>query len=551
MRSYVVGLFFLVSYIIFIPGCLDKGDQDFEKSISTDFVEEVVEEAEKEETVPVKKEIHSFVKLPDPIDSPLSDVIDVAFSHDSLYLALAHRGVVNITVYKRNGDDFVKLPEFSEYPTGAVNAITFSHDSSYLAIAQSPSTKLGSDKRSVTIYKRKGDSFIKMPTPLEFPSGNAHDVAFSHDSSYLAVAHWLSPYVTVYKREGGSFSMLPKPIVLPPTSCTGIAFSKDSNYLALSTLSAPYIVIYARNGDSFTMLPGSLEPAAVRANSVAFSHDSSYLAVVSEQGPRITIYKNNGDSFSKLPVPVGLPGFIAEDVDFNHDSTLMAVANWGGAAPNIIIYRREGDLFAKLPDPVVELPAGVGMGVSFSHDSRYLAVAHTAEPYITIYKNNGIAVDVIDVENDNKLDKKPILSPRNITEENIDNAIKWAMDFVNVIYLKDEGYYENCLQFAQHAYTNGAGLKIQTNYGSASNAAYLLEAEKNKDNEPPPVGSWIFYTVEHDPRGHAAISLEEGQMIHVNTDVDKGTAEVQKIGYKDLEKIGIIYIGWAWPVAIQ
>ena len=40
--------------------------------------------------------------------------------------------------------------------------------------------------------------------------------------------------------------------------------------------------------------------------------------------------------------------------------------------------------YTKLANPEA-LPAGTGLGVSFSHDSTYMAVSHATPPYITIY----------------------------------------------------------------------------------------------------------------------------------------------------------------------
>ncbi len=149
-------------------------------------------------------------------------------------------------------------------------------------------------------------------------------------------------------------------------------------------------------------------------------------------------------------------------------------------------------------------------------------------------------------ENGNEVD--PFLPPPYLTTEVIDNAVKWSTDMEDTTWPKSDGYYGNCLLFVHDAYVKGANFGIKGNYGSATNAAAVLGAHKNIDLLPPPKGSWVFYSVEHDIDGHAALALDNGRIIHVNTDEPTTkTATVEEIGYSDLEPYGILYIGWAWP----
>jgi hypothetical protein len=64
---------------------------------------------------------------------------------------------------------------------------------------------------------------------------------------------------------------------------------------------------------------------------------------------------------------------------------LLAVAH---TSPFVTIYDQEIDTFTKLADPAT-LPAGTGVGVAFSSDDTYMAVAHSTSPFITIYKRSG------------------------------------------------------------------------------------------------------------------------------------------------------------------
>jgi len=185
------------------------------------------------------------------------------------------------------------------------------------------------------------DSFVKLATPApgDLPTGLGFGVAFSHDSTYMAVAHAASPYVTIYERSGDTFTKLatPVPADLPTGNGLGVAFSHDSTYMAVADWNSPYVTIYKRSDDTFTKLANPADPPAGLGFGVAFSHDSTYMAVACNSSPRVTIYERSGDTFTKLANPA---------------------------------------------DP----PTGSGRGVAFSHDSTYMAVVHSTSPYVTIYK---------------------------------------------------------------------------------------------------------------------------------------------------------------------
>jgi hypothetical protein len=97
---------------------------------------------------------------------------------------------------------------------------------------------------------------------------------------------------------------------------------------------------------------------------VAFTSDDVYLAASDSDAPRILIYKRSGDTFTKLANPDVLPGSAGIGVSFSYDDTYLAVAH-AGSSPFITIYKRDGDTFTKIANPDV-LPTGASR-VSFSN----------------------------------------------------------------------------------------------------------------------------------------------------------------------------------------
>jgi len=105
--------------------------------------------------------------------------------------------------------------------------------------------------------------------------------------------------------------------------------------------------------------------------------------VVGEDGLEL---EEEEDAFAKFDDPSSLPTDTGRGAAFSPDGTYLAVAH--NASPYITIYKRNGDTFTKLSNPS-SLPTGTGYGATFSPDGTYLAVAHLTSPRITIYKRNG------------------------------------------------------------------------------------------------------------------------------------------------------------------
>ena len=130
------------------------------------------------------------------------------------------------------------------------------------------------------VYKGTGLSRIEPPvkvSALIAPEGLGNGCAFSYDGTYLAVAHFNSPYITVYKRTGDAFAKVSALTAVEGIG-RGCAFSYDGTYLAVAHSNSPYITVYKRSGDTFTKVSVLVAPEGV-GRGCAFSYDGTYLAV--------------------------------------------------------------------------------------------------------------------------------------------------------------------------------------------------------------------------------------------------------------------------------
>lgn len=247
----------------------------------------------------------SFTAQSTPLFSGTS--YSAAFSPDNAILACAVRGSGtsgSIRIYTiSNGVFTLKADAFSVTFPSFPYDLTFSSDGVYLAAAfySSPYVK---------VYKRgEKNTFTELSNVNVFPGGNGYSVAFSPDTNYLVVGTFTENSLSVYKRTGDSFVKLNTATPVGD-STYGIAFSGDGSYFVKATRASPFLVFYKNNGDdTFTKIanPASLPPG--QCNRVVTSSDGQYVMATMDVSPFVVVYKRTGaESFTKLANPDVLPG---------------------------------------------------------------------------------------------------------------------------------------------------------------------------------------------------------------------------------------------------
>ena len=247
----------------------------------------------------------SFTAQSTPLFSGIS--FSAAFSPDNAILACAVRGSGTsggIRIYTiSNGVFTLKADAFSVTFPSFPYDLTFSSDGVYLAAAfySSPYVK---------VYKRgENNTFTELSNVNVLPSGSGYSVAFSPDTNYLVVGTFTENSLSVYKRTGDSFVKLNTATPVGD-STYGIAFSGDGSYFVKATRASPFLVFYKNNGDdTFTKIanPASLPPG--QCNRVVTSSDGQYVMATMDVSPFVVVYKRTGaESFTKLANPDVLPG---------------------------------------------------------------------------------------------------------------------------------------------------------------------------------------------------------------------------------------------------
>ena len=98
---------------------------------------------------------------------------------------------------------------------------------------------------------------------------------------------------------------------------------------------------------------------------------------------RILFGNPNPDGWEALPNIDTLNAVLA--LDYSPDNKYLAV----GSGSNVYVRKRDGETYTVIKTAIC---AGEVKGVAFSPDSNYVAVSHTATPYVTVFKQTSEGV---------------------------------------------------------------------------------------------------------------------------------------------------------------
>ncbi|MES2488540.1 MAG: hypothetical protein V4607_02025 [Pseudomonadota bacterium] len=269
-----------------------------------------------------KRVVDSFVELADclspaPSDVGIYDLYHAKISPDGNYLAVSGGGDTRLAIYKRDGDSFIRLPDAPDIQASSYCAeLAWSPDSTYL------SATVDDSEASLFVYKRTGDVFNKLPTPSYTAPNFASEHAWSPDGTYLAVGGYGTDKLTIFKRDGDDFTALYPDIA--PDSLDNVVtptWSADGNYLAVSNLPSdpanvlPDVIVYRRDGDTFTKVNDSWPTSGAEYRGLSYSRLFPYLAtgtaLSTDPENALVIYLVDGETYQpKEDIPDQRPDFL-------------------------------------------------------------------------------------------------------------------------------------------------------------------------------------------------------------------------------------------------
>lgn len=325
--------------------------------------------------------LHPWTETPTRLDNPSTLLttwgIDFAWSPGDEYLAAVtdFASGRSLTIYKRSGNTFEKLSDPSSAPPVNAFDIEFSPDGEFLAIAAS--------SQDTNIYQRNGDTHTLLASPASMTGGDG--VAWSPNGEILTTVDQSSGHTIFnnYRRDGTSFTFLPKPASLPASGVGQRAsWSPCGELLAITLSGGTGLVLYQRTGlDELTLLN---EPSSIpftSAQGISWSPNGQFLAVGVSPGPRV--YSRSGTSFTLLAAPA-TGSTTTGLLDWSPDGKYLAAASIAGG---LRIFEFDGTTLTRLPDPA-SLPAGGAVGVQWSNDHQFLVAGDFSSPYMSIYQTD-------------------------------------------------------------------------------------------------------------------------------------------------------------------
>lgn len=330
-------------------------------------------------------DVINFTKLTDPSSLPSGNTVCCAFSPDGQHWGIGGGIAGGFKVYSISTTTFTELATPpTGFDAGSCNGIAFSQDSSLMAIAYDTTSPYH------TVYYKTGSGNSATYTALSALSaleGAGQGCAFSPNGRFVAFAHTTTPFIRIYEISGtgssATFTELADPASLPAGNATGVSFSWDNRFMAVTHATSPFVTIYEINGSVFTKLSNPSDLPAGEGKGVAFSRDGNHMAVAHTTTPFVTIYSISGTTFTKLTNPGTLPDGNGTGVAFSSDNQFLAVSHT--TTQYMTLYRYVSGVWTKQADPATA-PDGDGKGIAFSQNNRFLSVAHTTSQFLTIYE---------------------------------------------------------------------------------------------------------------------------------------------------------------------
>lgn len=208
---------------------------------------------------------------------------------------------------------------------------------------------------------------------------------FARRGFSLAVAHDASPYVSAYPWNELGFGTKHADNSGVPGNASAVAYSLDGGFIAVAHSTSPFITVCPWTSSGFvTKVSDPATLPASRPTALAFAPDSSSLATA--VGTLVRVYAWSSSGFGAALDTVS-PGGNVLGVTYSPNGDYIAVAH--SSSPYVSIYPWSGTAFsAKVSDPAT-LPTGAGYAVAFSPAANAVVVAHASSPYVSAYPWSG------------------------------------------------------------------------------------------------------------------------------------------------------------------
>lgn len=240
------------------------------------------------------------------------------------------------------------------------------------------------------LFEKIGTGEIPLPTSMVNFSPSLPNAAlgcsFSPDGQYFAIAHQASPFISIYKKDGSGFVKLPDPSVIPTSNAQDCSFSKDGDYLVVASAGNNPLIVYERDGDTFNALtnPSGL-PSSFNSTSVTFDPFDDYIYLGISSSPWLIIIELVNGDLELKSLTGGDPTGTVNNISVSSQGLVCCTHD---NSPFVTTYLKDNGDFIKQSN-INPLPSSNGRSSVFSKSGDSLIVsATTTLPRIYPIVNN-------------------------------------------------------------------------------------------------------------------------------------------------------------------
>lgn len=316
-------------------------------------------------------------RIPDIGDSS-KGYLSVSYSGDSNHMVLAKYGAIQF--YKYSDQTYIVLAKSSTTPSTLSNPAVFAPSAPYIAFGAS-----GDTSEVVFIYKRSGDTLIKLANLPALDNSKTVDIIWSPDSSKLFVA--VDKTIYVINRNGDTFTKAQE--ITVSNWINNVCISPDGLIIVIACDDSSAIYSYKLINGEYVH-NHNVASTGTYNGVCAFSSDNKHVVrygrgTVSQGGYLNLFLRNSNDTFTKIET-IGAP-YTTRNMSISFDISGEYLHFGANEDKNktVSLYRLQGEHLIILPAPTnSQLNSDTTRDSNFSRDGQFLAAIGSANPFYLV-----------------------------------------------------------------------------------------------------------------------------------------------------------------------
>ncbi len=215
---------------------------------------------------------------------------------------------------------------------------------------------------------------------------SAHQIAWSPDGKFVALAVNASPYVWVFRVvDGVLVKKMPDPAVAASGDAYEVKWSPSGNYIAVAGQTSPYVSVWAWSTAGFgTKVSAPATPPTGTGRCVIWHPSETYVFIGHDSSPFITGYPWSAGFGTKLADPAALPASNVNDGVCLTDGTSVCLVIAPSSTPYMESYPFTTTYGTKAAGSAAAAAGNTLVGL-VNGDHGHVIISSGSSPYIQDY----------------------------------------------------------------------------------------------------------------------------------------------------------------------